>query len=368
MRGLRLPWSARLLALLPLAGLLAGPAAQSGVRTSASAGRLTLENGNVQAVLTREGESIAKSYYARTAAGMRLLLRSGSAALQDPSLVSDGRTQPARFTRMRLLERSGTGGAAAELEATSGGHRVTRLIELQGDDPFFRVRVADTLAAPEAVSSLRSVYSFVPGLRARPDFVWTPQLRPESTDVIGDHTFRSPALMLQRGELFAALIPDVEALAHDRRMPTAADLQVRGAPMLSYGAVTWRPRAHVYYRHADTMAVTLAGLSYGYYLYLDGRARPGEGYREVVRFHWEREGAPRFAAGTGPQAEPFSSYEEKAWKRFVPMVALDTLYRGVPVTLLRQGRLAWSNKLPPAADNDSWFTVWFNSLRVRIRI
>lgn len=33
------------------------------------------------------------------------------------------------------------------------------------------------------------------------------------------------------------------------------------------------------------------------------------------------------------------------------------------MTLLRQARLAWSNKLPPGADNDAWFNVWFNSLR-----
>jgi hypothetical protein len=42
---------------------------------------------------------------------------------------------------------------------------------------------------------------------------------------------------------------------------------------------------------------------------------------------------------------------------------MDTVYQGVPVTLLRQGRLAWSNSLPPSADNDSWFNVWFNALR-----
>ncbi len=65
----------------------------------------------------------------------------------------------------------------------------------------------------------------------------------------------------------------------------------------------------------------------------------------------------------GPQAEPFSSYIKKAWYQFLPDIALDVEYQSKPVTLLRQARLAWSNKLHKAADNDSWFNVWFNALR-----
>ena len=39
---------------------------------------------------------------------------------------------------------------------------------------------------------------------------------------------------------------------------------------------------------------------------------------------------------------------------------------GTPVTLLSQARLSWSNKLPPSANRDAWFTVWFNSLRTSV--
>ena len=104
-------------------------------------------------------------------------------------------------------------------------------------------------------------------------------------------------------------------------------------------------------------------IGYRYQLFVSSASEAGRAYREVVREQWSRYGAGWFQNPEGPQAEPFASYIHKAWYEFVPQVALDAVYRGVPVTLLRQGRLAWSNGLPPAADNDAWFNVWFNSLR-----
>jgi hypothetical protein len=113
------------------------------------------------------------------------------------------------------------------------------------------------------------------------------------------------------------------------------------------------------------MAVPLRDttLRYGYTLFLRSDAPRREAYREVVRFLWDEYGRESLVAAESPQKEPLSSYAKTAWYTYVPQVALDTVYQGTPVTLLRQGRLAWSNKLHRSADNDSWFNVWFNALR-----
>ncbi|HTY57814.1 MAG TPA: hypothetical protein VMF59_03315, partial [Bacteroidota bacterium] len=154
----------------------------------------------------------------------------------------------------------------------------------------------------------------------------------------------------------------------DRTLPACGDLQVRTDPraFISFGLMNWkRTKEHVFYVHADSMVSRAGGgtLGYAFYLYANAEAPPREAYRDIVRFQWAREGHHNFQGARSPQSEPFSSYIRKAWQEFVPRVALDTVYRGVPVTLLRQARLAWSNHLPPSADNDCWFNVWFNALR-----
>ena len=199
------------------------------------------------------------------------------------------------------------------------------------------------------------------------DLTWTPQLRPDPDDVIADHTFRSPAVIVQRGTVVAALVPAVERIVPWRSIQTCADLQTGAepGPMLSYGAMNWRQRSHVFYTHSDKMTTQFykSRFWYGYYVFVDCQAKTGEGYRPVVRFHWDRTGRKNLLGEGGPQRVPFRDLERKAWDDYAAQVALDTMFGGTPVTLLRQGRLSWSNELPLPANNDCWFTVWFNALR-----
>ncbi|MCK5571508.1 MAG: hypothetical protein KAJ12_02055, partial [Bacteroidetes bacterium] len=137
------------------------------------------------------------------------------------------------------------------------------------------------------------------------------------------------------------------------------------APLLSYGAMNWRTRSHVFYTRSDKMTTQMVDsrFSYGFSLYLHAEAEERAGFRDVVRFHWECRGRNNLLNSPSPQEEPFATYIRKAWKEYLPLVAIDTIYDGRAITLLSQKRLSWSNKLPRTADRDAWFTVWFNSLR-----
>jgi len=333
---------------------------------------LVLHNQHVRLEVRRSEGAWRETYAAYAGGAWHTVLVSGHRLRPEPSVMHDGERWEQGFSSadLQLLP---NGDRCILLVAAQSGRSVTKRITLHGQEAHFHLEVACSLSAPLAISHILSTYSFVPddaleALRCFPDFVFTPQLRPEENDVIGDHTFRAPALMLQRKGFFAALVPDVRAIdVHDRKIQSGADLRVDStfAPMLSYGLLPWTKRAHVYYTHTDSMTVPLhdTTVRYAYALFLRGDAPARTGYREVVRFLWEETGKKSLAAAAGPQSEPFSSYIHKAWYAYLPQVALDTVYNGTPVTLLRQGRLAWSNKLPPAADNDAWFNVWFNGLR-----
>jgi hypothetical protein len=338
--------------------------------------RLIIQNEFIRVVVEKSGGSCRETYFVNKGKSWIEILESGSSLRTDPTIKQNEELIPLKSASLS----HGTDKGQVIIARESAGEGVTlKSILLRKGERFARVTFAYRTGGSVRLESFWSTYSFAPGGKRyaayKPlDFVWTPQLRPQREQIITDHTFRSPALMMQKGGYFAALVPvlaDVDGKG--RRIRTVADLQVETAdrPFFSIGLQNWIPEpyrlrnTHVFYVAPDSLAPTLSDttVTMNYLLFLRADAPKREGYRDVVRYHWLTSGAANMQRPAGPQEEPFSSYIQKAWYQFVPQVALDTQYQGVPVTLLRQARLAWSNKLPKSADNDSWFNVWFNALR-----
>ncbi|MCX6132241.1 MAG: hypothetical protein NTU47_00395 [Ignavibacteriales bacterium] len=338
--------------------------------------RIAIENEFIRVVVDQDGGVCRETYYVKKGKSWIEILQSGSSLRPDPIIRGNGEVVPLRSASVS----KGSGKTQIVIVRPAPGEGVTlKSIELHKGERWARVTFAYRTGGNLRLESFWSTYSFVPGGKRyaayKPlDFVWTPQLRPEPEHIIADHAFRSPALMLQKDGYFASLVPvlsDVDG--RGRKIRTVADLQVETAdqPFFSIGLQNWIPEpyrfrnTHVYYVAPDSLAPVMGDttVTMNYLLFLRSDAPKREGFRDVVRYHWMTSGAANTQRPAGPQSEPFSSYIQKAWYQFVPQVALDTQYHGVPVTLLRQARLAWSNKLPKSADNDSWFNVWFNALR-----
>ncbi len=338
--------------------------------------RLTIQNEFIRVVVDKIGGSCRETYFVKKGKSWIEILESGSALRPDPAIRQNDELIPLKSAS--ISPGSDKRQAVIVRELAGGGVTLKSIILRKGEH-CARVTFAYRTGERVKLESFWSTYSFVPGGKHystyKPlDFVWTPQLRPQSEQIIADHTFRSPGLMMQEEGYFAALVPvlaDVDGKG--RRLRTVADLQVQTAdrPFFSIGLQNWIPEpyrlrnTHVFYVAPDSLAPTVddTTVTLNYMLFLRADSPKREGYREVVRYHWMTSGAANMQRPAGPQEEPFSSYIHKAWYQFVPQIALDTQYQGVPVTLLRQARLAWSNNLPKSADNDSWFNVWFNALR-----
>ncbi len=350
----------------------------SATMMSESAKRLEVSNEHIKLVVERVEGGYSESYYVKKGESWKLLLTSGSVLRRDPALRQDGTEATVGFQEASVVKRLRVE-KVLRLGAALGHSTISKTITLRKDERIVRVAVSCEVKGATRLGHLLSTYSFVPDGKTyaeyKPlDFVFTPQLRPEREHVIADHTFRSPALMVQKDGYFAALVPDVHTFdGKERVIKTVGDLQVETAdkPFFSFGLQNWFPEpyrlrnTHVYYVAPDSLEPTLRDttVSYGFVLLLRADAPPQAGFRDVVRYHWRESGVNNIQHAKGPQAEPFSSYIHKAWYEFLPQIALEAEYKGQPVTLLRQARLAWSNKLHKAADNDSWFNVWFNSLR-----
>lgn len=231
---------------------------------------------------------------------------------------------------------------------------------------------------PKADIKIRSVedrYDFAPGRRASNsltsgpvDFVWSQNIKNEAGDIVPNWSFKSPAVMLQQGKVFTALMPELS----DRRSdPLALDLDVTSdkLPWLSYGAVASQPYGHSYFRRSPDAGPRVVAGEIEYRYSIVASEQPYKlGYRRVVRRLWSHEGHKELLQSndlqqnvTRPELVTFDDWRTDTWVRYA-----NTVYRGFDCGNQRCGTLVsnrnsegdWGKPAP-----DAWFNAWFQTLR-----
>lgn len=243
-------------------------------------------------------------------------------------VVSGNELESGRGVRFERLP--GPGGV--RLTEFRGGLSVETVLELEDELPMLRVAHRVTAAEDVSVNRIFDRYDFVaaPGEAGGTtlDYWRVPHLRPRSDMVIGDHVFRSPALMMRKGGLFFALVPDLDILSRSCPPPGRAateacpryymDFLLAGgenqSPAAVFGLGRCRVHGHVYFENDFQREIRLAeGQSFelGYHLLL---ARDGYGPSDVASFLWERYGRPMLHSGR-PQAADWDRYSSAGLSR-----------------------------------------------------
>ncbi|HPI76270.1 MAG TPA: hypothetical protein PLK80_06005 [bacterium] len=214
------------------------------------------------------------------------------------------------------------GRAKITLIGETAGNSAAQTLSFSDNDLFVNVAVTIKLEKPARVSSSGSYYAFLPGGRLYSqyeplDYIWIPHLRRDSEHVIGDQIFRSPAVIYVKGEIGAALIPDLDILKANRRLPTALDAKVENpgldAPLFGFGFRQYEVDGHVFFKAKAPGDSPISGeLKYGFDILANAREKERRITRMVNEHLWRRYGAPLFK-GTDPQALP---YEECARRVF----------------------------------------------------
>jgi len=223
--------------------------------------------------------------------------------------------------------------------------QMEQTISLSRGDAFFHVEVSATLNKPllDYVMS-----SLVFKSKERPEFIHSPTAKktdkragPAQDQVIGDHAFHSPAVILQEGPLFAALVPDLDMInkyrvvspdarrmfvgrrskfsvpieADKYTMPTALDLNLVSGltthPVLSYGTMDFVVSPHIRYQRSNDASMVRKlhklRVRYGFPLFLRPDEPANAGYRKIARYLWKRYGHP-FFMHERHLAMPFEAY------------------------------------------------------------
>lgn len=369
-----------------------------------------LANRNLKIIGEQQGAAVVLKL--QTPAGRDVLVagppRETSTAWKNtlrPELLSrlSGKDEPLIITGVEPIAKSRT----LRFSASSKNVSLTREVSLATEYPAAYVVDKWRIGPAAKIEALLSSFNFAPSGKSyselQPlDFIWTPNLRPRPDDLIADHVFRSPAVMLQKDSIFVALIPDLSYLVKHRVMPMALDFQLphlqqpgsaaindstrqavlsnlaHAAPILSFGFWPWKTRGQNFYQPDSTRAPKLqdAEISYAYYLWLEHRAapypRPGFeksknpnacAFRRVVDFMWEKFSTRYREGAIGALPATLDALAQRAWKQYADKNWFESTLNNRPVGGFKNGSLAASNNLPAKIADGAWFTRRSQTLR-----
>jgi len=266
-------------------------------------------------------------------------------------------------------------GEGLTLTGECGTGSFEQRIRLTTESDVIDVSTRFELKRGATIRSVEDRYDFLPPRHTNVDehtgpldFVWSQDIKSQADDLIPTNSFKSPAVMMQQGRLFAALMPHLNERHVDAR---ALDLDVTSDahPWMTYGAIPSQPHDHSYFRRpADAQITSIDDtIVYSYSIVLSDQ-QPKLGYRRVTRRLWEQLGHPTLLASTDeqqnvlrPELRSFDSWRHEAWQRYA-----DQIYLSFPCGKKQCGTLRSNRNYRGHWDQpepDAWFNPWFQTLR-----
>ena len=280
-------------------------------------------------------------------------------ALADISAFSPEQRLPTGLVDWKVTR---TGPYSLEMSTDLNGRAFKRDISIDRARHAVHVATSITLLGNEVVGSVFDHWAFpTPSI----DFAWVPNLRPDPHLVIGEHSFRSPAVILESGGSWIALVPDLDSLPKLPRQRLAAlDLNRHDyvLPKFGYGLKAHDPTFHVYYRHDPARVFTYnpGTITYAYDLLMGTGDTRAHLLSKVNGHLWSRYAKPMLD-DVRPQLLPFADYATTSY------ATLDSIGQFVEFTLdgLPAGAYRAENHgtyfmLPR---NIVWNQAWFNAQR-----
>ena len=213
--------------------------------------------------------------------------------------------------------------------------------------------------------------SIVFELLFEPDFHWTPHLSPTEGFVVGQHVFRSPAIIAAKDSQVLAIVPDVDLVGCRAGNPWFMDLDAPKRKAWIGMTLTEIP-VHVGFKKRPGMVIEPGPLRLAFFVtvYKD-EAQPVNPWRRVSSLLWERYARPLYEQGE-PGKVPmdvyvkhtyhwaFDAWGESVWQEF----DLNGTRVGAPQFIVNVSQSPnypgpWYQREYMAI----WNQTWFSSLR-----
>jgi hypothetical protein len=248
----------------------------------------------------------------------------------------------------------GEGGGAMTLVGRSGG--VVRAICLNVRPDGQWLEVTETLSSEggplPAMEAFEARWRFYDGGEVAE--VFTPSLVPEDGDLVGQHMFRAPVLVVEGATAGAAVVVDVGTVGKSVALPAALSL-LRGSGNevdLVVGLHAQEVRGHVFHRRqAAAHELAAQTVTYGYCVGVFPSTEPGASLGAARRKAWAM-------ATAGQASRPLAQAARDYARQIYPPV-LRSLWAETVIGGRRAGAIT-SNR---SYAGDVWFSSWFNPVR-----
>jgi hypothetical protein len=305
-----------------------------------------IDNGVVKATFQENALGINQSFYAKNESGNWALVSESfiPKALiteDDPTLYDDTTAPGYQFmVNSNVNNIQKINNTSVRLTGIKQGVPITQEITIPAGSQRVHFDVSLQLKEPKLD---KTVSAFTFNHQGAPSFVQTPTLKfdnedsnqnrwtlvPSKDQVIGDRAYHSPAIVLQEGKLFTALVPDLNSINENKMvspdarrtsninrnrfsvaiendkwtMPTGLDLNVVSGisdnkPLFAYGYMDNIIQHHIRYqrRNDGSMIRSLdkTSVKYGFDLFLGANEKENVAFQKVIQFMWQAYGKEIF--------------------------------------------------------------------------
>lgn len=204
-----------------------------------------------------------------------------------------------------------------------------------------------------------------------PTFQWAPHLTPTDDNVIDQHVFRSPTLIMGDGVNTLILIPDLDIMQEGTPTRWYMDMDALSNKLV-LGMCNNHVVDHVLFERDSETIYPAGQYEIGFYLmsYQDEKIAKNP-FRKSLEFLWERWGHQLYADGNpvkgdlGSYAEyaynwAFNSWSKNVWQQF----ELNGKKVGAPVFIVNVTQSPnYPGEVNEREFRSIWNQAWFNSLR-----
>ena len=242
------------------------------------------------------------------------------------------------------------------------------LVEMHQVEPgIIKVHVSFNL--PDAVKVDDWKVSITPVFTPR--FHWAPHLTPSDANIIAQHVFRSPALIVADSKKQIVVVPDLDLIKKNSGVEWYMDMNAVQNNMV-LGVSASDVGAHVLFERKTGQVIPSGNFEFGFYLlFSDDPASLSDPWRKPLAFLWSKWGKPLYEAGepVAQSLQPyvqhtynwaFNTWEKTVWQEFI----LNGKKVGAPVFIVN---VTQSPNYPGQANEREfrsvWNQAWFSSLR-----
>jgi hypothetical protein len=203
-----------------------------------------------------------------------------------------------------------------------------------------------------------------------PTFYWQPLLTPSPENIIAQHVFRSPALIVADSKNQLTIIPDLDLINKQKSANWYMDMDAE-KNILTLGLSQSKVTEHVLYEKKKGQVFTPSEMEFGFYILLDELKQNDNHWRSAAGFLWQKWGKPLYEKGEPIQhsLEPyvkhtydwaFGGWKNIVWQEF----KINGKQVGAPVFIVN---ITQSPNYPgPSGEREFrsiWNQSWFSSLR-----